>query len=211
MAVFNSLNHVLNLPDAYKKTNESNNYKILNIEQDINQQIRQDLNDISDILDYDHAIGNTLDNYGYRVGQLRGQADDEKYLLLIRAKILRNLSNGTISSILTSLKETFRCEYSDIELKEHKRESCYVSIISLPLSVINEMGFTANQVIAMIRGLLPVGIYLETLLFEGTFSFASGSEWIYDENTGFSDIDSPELGGYLGVIEGEKYNDDLPI
>ena len=87
-------NLVKNLPDAYKKTTDSNNFKILEVERLALSDVRASLQEVANILDINNAKGKTLDLYGERVGQARGLADDDKYLLMIKAKLMRNLSNG---------------------------------------------------------------------------------------------------------------------
>ena len=90
---FNKLNHAKNLPDAYRKDKDSNNYKILEVERDAVSQLNAMLNQIYEITDLENATGKTLDLYGEKIGQDRGKATDEQYRVLIRAKAVRNLVN----------------------------------------------------------------------------------------------------------------------
>lgn len=206
-ANYNS-NLVKNLPDAYKKTSDSNNYKILEIERLACKELRDRLQDISDILDINNATGKTLDMYGERVGQSRGIAADEKYILMIKSKIMRNISNGSYPSILNAICETLDCEPSQVLITEDE-EACTITVVTLPLSVIVSAGLTTSQTAAIIKALLPVGITLKTFLFEGTFEF-SASENEADNNKGFSDADGT-VGGYFGATQGDETEDILPI
>lgn len=206
-AKFNK-NLVKNLPDAFKKSTDSNNFKILEIERVACNNLRERLQDISDILDINNAKGKTLDLYGERVGQARGQATDEKYLLMIKAKILRNISNGSYPSVVAAICETFNCEPSQVLITEDE-QACSVTLAALPLEIINAAGLTTSQTVAIIKSMLPVGVTLTAFLFEGTFEFAA-SDNEYDEEKGFAN-DAGTIGGYLGATAGDETDIPLPI
>lgn len=239
-AEFNPNNLVKNLPDAYAKTTDSNNFKILEIERVACNDLRKTLwgyykcnvcgdtipfgeqmcpickkegvrvNGIDDILDLNNAKGNTLDLYGERVGQARGLANDDKYLLMIKSKILRNLSNGSYPSIANAICSTFNCEPSQVLIIDDT-EPCTVKIVTLPLSIINGAGLTTSQTVAIIKSILPVGVSLTSFLFEGTFEFSS-AENEYDKEKGFANSESDQsIGGYLGVTSADTTDELLPI
>jgi hypothetical protein len=207
--MFNSENHARNLPDVYKKSTDSNNYKILEIERQTGIGAKETLEEILNSLDLDNAKGKTLDLYGEMLGQQRGIATDEQYLLLIRTKIMRNLSNGSYPSILQSLCATFSCDPSQIYIEELE-SPCTVKLNSLPLTVINNAGITSAQASAIVKKLLPVGITLESFLFEGTFQFAD-TETEQSTDAGFCDVEGGTTGGYLGVSGGDEVEQLLPI
>ena len=208
MAEFNE-NLVKNLPDAYRKTPNSNNYKILEIERRTVNEIREDLRQVANILDINNATGKTLDLYGERVGQARGIATDDKYILMIKAKIMRNLSNGSHASIINAICATMACEPSQVIVTDGE-EPYSVVITALPLEAINKAGLTTPQTLAIIKSLLPVGVKLTSFLFDGTFEFAA-SENEYDTEAGFCDIEGGTIGGYLGLTEADISDDILPI
>lgn len=208
-AEFNE-NLVKNLPDAFKKTTDSNNYKILEIERRTLADIRADLQDIDSILDINNAKGKTLDLYGERVGQARGIADDEKYLLMIKAKIMRNLSNGSYPSIVNALCETFSCEPSQVYITDGE-EPFTVNVVTLPLEVINKAGLTTSQTLALIKTMLPIGTVLTSFLFDGTFEFGANED-DYDTEKGFAiSEDDQSIGGYLGATSADISDNPLPI
>ena len=201
-------NLVKNLPDAYKKTTDSNNFKILEIERVACEDLRTTLAEINNILDVNNAKGKTLDLYGERVGQPRGLANDDKYILLIKAKILRNLSNGSHESLINALCATLDCEPSQVVLADGD-EPRTVNITTLPLEVINKAGLTTTQITAIIKSMLPVGVRLTSYLYEGTFEFGT-SENEYDEEKGFAD-DTGTIGGYFGATASDETEEILPI
>lgn len=200
--------HVNNLPDAYRKDADSNNYKILQIEKVAVSDLKAVLENIKEILDINNAYGKTLDMYGERVGQGRGVASDEQYLLLIKSKIIQNLSNGTRQNVVKGLCYTLNCKPSQIVITDG--EDCSVNVLSIPLETITKAEMTTSQVLALIKRMLPAGVKLESFLFEGTFEF-SDAEDDYDEEKGFCDIEGGTLGGYLGVTSGDTTDTVLPI
>jgi hypothetical protein len=206
--VFNKENHAKNLPDTYRKDNGSNNYKILEIERVTCEKLRTELQDIYNILDLDNATGSTLDMYGERVGQLRGNATDAQYIIMIKAKIMRNMANGSYKSICDAVCATFGCEKSDI-LFEETSAPCTIKATVFPVVQINEAGFTATQALAILRSLLPVCITLEPIMI-GSFCFAEGEGEI-DTNAGFTDIEGGTTGGTFSVAFGADDETTLPI
>lgn len=213
---FNAAEHVKNLPDVYKKTADSNNKKILEIESIECNKLRETLQEIDNILDLNNATGKTLDLYGERVGQARGLADDGKYLLMIKAKIMRNLSNGSHESIVNAICATLNCEPSQVVLIED--DTGTVKLMSLPLETIAKSGLTTSQFISILKSMLPIGVPLSYFNLEGTFALAETEEDMeVDGNTeGLTDTEEnmkieTSIGGYLGTGTGDENDDTLPI
>lgn len=209
MIDFKKDNYAKNLPDAFRKDTDSNNYKILENERIAVEEHLSDLYSIYEIINLDNASGKTLDRYGERVGQPRGLATDEQYILMIKAKILRALGNGTYSSVLNSLCMTFGCEPESVYIEETE-EPCLVKMVTLPLDILNSSGMTVTQVTQLIKTLLPVCVRLDGLSLEGTFEFAD-SENVYDEAKGFCDVEGGSIGGYLGYMSSDENEPILPI
>lgn len=213
MKQFDFNNYVKNLPDCLNKLKESNNYKILETVRQSLDGIFVDINDVLDSLDLEKATGKTLDLFGDSVGQSRGLATDTQYRLLIKSKIMMNFTTGDHTSIVRALCITFNCEPTEVYIKEGS-QPCTVEIAMLPLSVLNRAGLTVKQVIGMVDRLLPVGVTLETFLFEGTFLFTD-NDWVATETQGFAGYaehyGKEVEGGYLGVVSGEEDEIILPI
>lgn len=188
---------VKNLTDAYLKTQDSNNFKLLEINRIETDKIRDRIKDIDEILDLNKAKGKTLDYYGVRVGQDRGNVTDEKYLLMIKACILRNLANGSYNGIVHALSATFDCDPSLFQITD-KEAGATVALSSLPFSVINRAGLTADQTVEIIKSMLPAGVGLENIILDGTFEFGETENDI-DANKGFSNIEQT-TGGYFGYL-----------
>lgn len=194
---FNRDNHVKNLPDAYKKTPDSNNAKLLEIEKGINDLLRSEIEAIYDSLDIDLAAGTTLDLYGEMLGQDRGAATDEQYRALLKSRIIRNLSGADHNSIVNAICITFGCEPSDVLLTEQDGK-CAVSLDGIPFEAINRINIDANTAVQIVKMLIPAGVSFTSLNFSGTFEFG-GTNMEHDESKGFADVEQT-MGGTLGFV-----------
>lgn len=201
---FNHDDLAANLPDAYAKRSHTNNAKILSVEKQTMDELRKAVNAIYDSLDIDKAYGKTLDLYGDMVGQARGQATDAQYRVLLKGRIVSNLANGDYNSIIRALAVTLDCSPSEIELIELD-EPCKVQLGAIPFSILNRVAIDINTAVKIIKGLMPVGVWLDSGTFTGTFEFSSGTELVYDEEKGFADINQT-IGGTLGLV----FNGDTP-
>jgi hypothetical protein len=209
MKKFDFNNPVNNLPDVYKKSTESNNYKILETERSSTEKLYADIQDLFNSLDIDKATGETLDMYGEMLDQPRGLATDSQYRVLIKTKIMRNMSSGDYASVVEALRMSFDCDPSEIHLKDVEDTPCMVELTVLPYEKINSAGLTAKQVEALVQQLLPVGVRLKQYAFEGTFEFAD-TLGEYDEEAGFADNEGT-IGGYLGTMASSSNEPILPV
>ena len=190
-----------NLPDAYRKDPASVNSRILRIEKYAMDDLRAMLRSIDDSLDLNLATGATLDLYGEMIGQKRGKATDVQYRALIKMQIVRSHVNGDYNSVVELLAMILGCSPSEIVLTEDDNS---VRVDSLPFEKLNEMALDASTVTQIIKEIIPIGIYLESVSFAGTFEFSDGTELVYDAAAGFAD-DAQTIGGYFGAMfEGEE-------
>ena len=209
MAEFNFDNLAKNLPDAYKKDSQSNNFKILEIERLAGKDLRETLEYIENILDINNARGAILDMYGKRFGQARGKATDAQYITMIKSKIIRGLCNGSYKNIVDAICYTFNCTIDDVRLVETDAPATVI-VDKTPLGSIIKAGFSTSQAEAIIRNIIPAGISLESILYEGTFEFGE-DENEYDEAAGFGETINSQIGGYLGMTGSQESIDTLPI
>ena len=217
MAIFHYDNLAKNLPDCYKKDESSNNFKILKVEKDANDATRSALNSIDNILNIENATGATLDMYGERFGQPRGNASDAQYRIMIKAKIVRSFCGGNYKDIIDAICYTFNCGIDDVLIADTGEPRC-VTVYKTPLPAIISAGFSINDAEKIISTLLPVGTILESVMFDGTFEFGREEYETGIENdpetgdtiyTGFVNADGE--GGYLGYASSSETEGDLPI
>lgn len=201
--------HINNLPDCYNKEETSNNHKILDLSDYNVTKLRKTLTEIENSLNLNNAKGKTLDLYGDLVGQKRGLATDEQYIILIKTRIMRNLVNGSNNSITAALSAILNCKQSEVHIADAK-EPCKVSVTA-PLTSIIGSDFTISQFVQLVQTLTPVGVTLSAdTVFGGTFEFATG-ENEYDEKAGFCDVEGGTIGGYFGALSTDQDEIVLPI
>ena len=185
------------LPDCYRKDEDSNNHKLLELERLATEELRLDIKTVLDSLDLNQANGNTLDLYGDMLGQRRGLLNDEQYRYMILARIGRNVVQGDYNSVMSTLILMFGSQAGDITLDDLEvvegERPCVVRLTKFP--------------VAMIESLLPVCVTLSADNFEGTFEFADTAD-VYDEQAGFGNI-GQTIGGYLGLYLGD--DDKIPV
>lgn len=201
---------IKNLPDSYRKDKDSNNYKLLSIFDYYIEKMRSSAEEMREKIKLDNATGKTLDLYGEMVGQVRGQATDDQYRMLIKTKIVRNLCSGSHKSTVDSLAAILNCKPSDISVKDTPNKMCSVTIGNIPLGTVLTAGLSTSQFEMLFKSLLPVGITFERFTYDGTFSFAA-TEGEQSETEGFTDIEGGTIGGYLGTFSINADDIVLPI
>lgn len=199
------------LPDCYRKDQESNNVKMLELGRLAAEQLRADIQAVLESLDLGHATGKTLDLYGDMLGQRRGLLNDEQYRYMLLSKIGRNTVQGDYNSIMATLVLMFGSQMGDITLDdlevEEEERPCVVKLTKFPVQILISAGFSSRQAVAMIESLLPICVTLAADNFEGTFEFAE-SAGVYDELAGFGNVEQT-IGGYLGLYLGD--DDKIPV
>lgn len=194
------------LPDAFLKLTDSNLGKFLQIVADEIGLINEIVDEVEEVKKLENADGKTLDLHGGNVGQLRGQAHDELYRLLIRSKIQSNLSGGDVNAIIDYIVTLLRIDRDDIELVEPDWEaSDYESAsfeIRVPLNVLTEMMVTIDQFTTVISRLSAAGVR-PWLIGEGAFQLYGEPE--FDENGNYiPQIDEDDSDGSAGLSDEEQ-------
>ena len=197
------MNNVKRLPDCYTKSERSNNYKLLNINEQAIEDAKTDLWAIFDARDIQNATGRTLDHIGELVAQKRGTMTDDQYRYVILTKAGINTGQGNYESVMNIITRTFNCTPQDVIVVDGENP-CEVVVQSFPLDVLVKAGFTSVQAVEFIKKLLPVGVSVSATNFSGTFEFADTAD-VYDEAAGFGDIEQT-IGGSLGLFIGDDEN-----
>lgn len=192
------MNNAYKLPDSYAKHKSSNNYKLLNINEQAITALKSDISDVLNVLDIQQATGKTLDLYGDMLGVKRGEMNDIQYRYMILTQAGINVTQSDYNSIIEIMLKVFNCTPADIILGESETEPCRVVLVKFPMAILTAAGFSDTQAIAMIERLLPIGVTIDGSNFEGTFEFAE-TYGEYDESKGFGDIEQT-IGGYLGLL-----------
>ena len=120
------------LPDSYQKHINSNNYKLLQLEQHFISSLNDDIVAVQETLDLYSATGKTLDLYGAIYGMSRGEATDEQYRYLISQKVAQNMVKGDYNSIVNALAVVFNVPVTSFQFRETENP-CEVEVLNLPL------------------------------------------------------------------------------
>lgn len=204
------------LTDAFTKSEKSNIGKLFII---VDQQISvltNALEKTEEWRDIDNAQGKTLNKLGENVGQNRGQTTDEIYRVLIRGKVARNSSDGTINKIIHAIAKSLNCNYKDIQIinandssSSDEHEPAAIIIKKIPLAALNAVGLSTSQFLQLVNALKPAGVRVAYITLEGSFSFAKGT---IEETSleGFSELEQLS-GGTLGGLFTPKNDFKLPI
>lgn len=193
-------NPIDNLPDAYDKSVDSNNSKILKLNKSTTDIMDRVIDSIFGVLNLNNASGRALDDiWSGRLNLERGSLTDEQYKIRLRTKMMRNIANGSFPDLIEALAYALQCEKSDIHIVESDIPN-KVIVKEIPLALLLQADFTTDQVLTLINSLLAVNVTVSEYGFTGTFEFGE-IENEYDEKKGFADM-SQTIGGYLGVYGG---------
>ncbi|HAO6121908.1 DUF2612 domain-containing protein [Listeria seeligeri] len=209
-------NFIKKLTDAFTKSEKSNIGKLFIIVDKQITDLTNTLEKAEEWRDIDYAEGKTLNSLGENVGQNRGQASDEVYRVLIRGKVARNASDGTINKMIHAIAKSLNCAYSDIQIvnandsvSTDEHEPAAIIIKKIPLSALNSVGLSTSQFLQLVTTLKPAGVRVAYVSLEGSFSFAKATE-VETSQTGFSDINQV-IGGTLGGLFTPENDYKLPI
>ncbi len=198
------------LTDNYAKDPESNIGKLLGIVAGELEELRDTIERIDLWRDIDEAEGSTLDRIGKNVQQLRGQATDPVYRILLKTKIARNMSDGAINTIIRVLSIALQAEPEEIVIEELWETEPATIHISVPTEVLNASGFSLSQFGRLVNRIVAAGVKAYVLL-EGTFAFSSiVDESENDPDAGYADL-AQTTGGYFGAIYDPGDETDLPL
>lgn len=159
------MNNISKLPDAYAKTTGSNNYKLLELANQLYSGLQKDLQDIQDVRSVQQATGKTLDRYGAMIGQPRNWSTDEQYRVKILNKISSMISSSDYYSVKSNICQMLDIDSSSIQLVEGELS---VAVYGLTLELIESTGLSSKQIYDMIQKVLPAGIELVRLQYKGT-------------------------------------------
>ncbi|AMX00406.1 DUF2612 domain-containing protein [Rummeliibacillus stabekisii] len=200
--------------DYFKKNEGSNLYKLVSLFSGELERIKETNNLIVEWRDIDKAQGKALDLIGENINQSRGLATDEVYRVLLKSKIARNLSDGTINTIINVIAIALSTDKRSIKIVEGwtdelNPEPASIKLMEMPLEAINRAGIDPANFVRIIQKTVAGGVKVQSIELNGTFEFGDTSLAI-DNSKGFADIDGT-TGGYLGAAFNPSTDQDLPI
>ncbi|AFC32127.1 hypothetical protein PM3016_5427 [Paenibacillus mucilaginosus 3016] len=202
------------LTDVFKKNPESNISKFLRLAAEPMDEIEAVLWQIHAWRDLDQAEGTTLDLIGSNVGQPRGVVSDPIYRALIRSKIARNLSTGTLDSIIEVLALALDSDPSTIKLEELSEDEvdpkpAAIRVAGLPYNRLDTMGISTTQFLQLVKSVVSPGVQVESIEFSGTLRLSDVGA-AKRPGLGLGD-DAKTTGGTLGNVYAGDDTPELPI
>ncbi len=210
--MFNLKNMLSKLPHYFKR--DGNIAKLFSVFSDQFKELKQTIDTVEEWRDIDKAQGTTLDAIGENVIQPRGQATDSVYRILLKSKIARNLSDGTINTIIRVLATALSVSPTEIKLEEkwndvNDSEPAALKVIELPIARLNEAGLDPYNFARIVKRTVAGGVSVSAIELTGTFEFGT-TAMEADNDKGFADIDGT-IGGYFGMIYTPSNDIELPI
>lgn len=198
MSVYQDM--IRKLMDVFAKKEDSNIGKLFLILSEQIDPLNETFTKIENWRDIDQAEGTTLDEIGQNVGQHRGKTTDDIMRTLIRARIARNHSDGTINKMIEALALSLNTSHSTIKMKAlyAEGEPAAIMIEGIPVDALNKAGMSAAQFGYIAQQIAAAGVRVASIDLSGTFAFSSQSNVMeIDLDTGFAPLDQ-STGGTLG-------------
>lgn len=149
---------VQKLPDCYRKDKDSNNYKLLQLQNDGVEALRRTVLLVEQAQDLRTAFGATLDLHGEEVEQPRGLAEDARYRVLIWNKMARDRCLGTQRDIASALINIMECDPRDFTLKDRTDRNRKVRMRVRDEQVIENSVASKTEIKSVLNQLLPAGV-----------------------------------------------------
>jgi len=152
------------LPDSLVKHPESNIGKLFTIFEKQFTDLQIVLGRSEKWRSVDRAKGSTLDHLGDNVNVSRGGADDDLYRLLIRGKIIRSRSDGTVNQIIKALSVTLGCEQKDMHIEnavldqEGNRYPATIQITAIPEDKLSEVQISTAVFMRLVNEVVAGGV-----------------------------------------------------
>lgn len=204
------------LTDNYNKDPASNIAKLLAIVEAEHDELLETLQVVEAWQDLDRALGRALDRIGFDVQQFRGMATDEVYRVLIKSRIARNASDGSINTIIQVLSLAFDIEPSEFGISEtyddpYDPEPAAIKVIKAPLGGLLRTGLTGQQLGAMIAKTAAGGVGVKSVELYGTFQLSSTANVLEtDPEKGFANLEMT-TGGTLGLAYNPGADVEFPL
>ncbi len=202
------------LTDAYNKDPNGNVAKLLQVTAQELEEIEESLGTVKAWRNVDEAEGQALDAIGYNVQQWRGQATDPVYRILIKSKVARNLSDGTLDALVKILAVTLDVDPEEVRITPTWAEEMASVHIDITAEPLNEAGFSLEQFGRLCNRIVSAGVRAYVML-EGTFEFSSQEDTLEsDPEAGFNELvegDPGDVGGFFGSSYDPASDPELPI
>lgn len=175
------------LPDAYAKGVDSNNYKLLRLLSVLYERHKADLDSINRAHDISYASGETLDNIGAMAGVDRNGDTDAQYRLSILAHVAALSTTGDCDATIARIEQMLGLESGTISITEVNSTAlgfCTSVIVNgLTMDILQSSKFTPEEMNSIVQSVIPAGVKLVPLQFAGTLAITSSYAPLADYRT----------------------------
>ncbi|MCP1176192.1 DUF2612 domain-containing protein [Bacillus sp. 1663tsa1] len=162
------------LTDNYSRGENTNISKIMKLSAYHIQENEDLLHQISEWRDIDQAEGVTLDYIGRNIGQDRMGFNDNIFRVLLKSRIIRNNSDGSIPTIIRFLSFILEIEKQIIRVQEKWRTLDDEPVglhIEIDIDHVLKTGISPENFGNIVNELVPAGIHAD-IYFVGSFMFS---------------------------------------
>ncbi|MEK4640338.1 DUF2612 domain-containing protein [Bacillus sp. FSL W8-0519] len=209
------------ITDNYRRDDNSNVSKMMRLAAHHIQENEDLLNKIHDWRDIDQVEGVTLDYIGRNIGQDRMGFDDDTFRGLIKARIIRNNSDGTIPTILRFLSFILGVEKNHIRIREKWKAGEPVGLyIEIDMEFVLNLGIAVEDFGYIVNELVVCGVHAD-IYFVGSFMFSDyedeiqidsvsglgqfvSNEFFYPEDFYFSSTNDSQMDKETGFANYEE-------
>lgn len=176
------------ITDNYNRSENSSISKMMKLAAHHIEESEQLLNQIHDWRDIDKAKGVTLDYIGRNIGQDRMGFDDNAFRMLLKSRIIRNNSDGSLPTVLHFVSLILGVEKKCIKLQEKWTKGEPVGLhIEIDVDYVVNLGFPLENFGYIVNELLVNGVPGD-IHFVGSFKFSDSNEVQIDEEHGFAGL-----------------------
>lgn len=188
--------------DHFRKDEESNTYKLMQLFSDELQLLEETNNRIIEWRNIDKAEGKQLDLIGQNVVQSRGTATDEVYRIVLKTKVAQNLADGTLNGLIRAIAYVLQVDKKEIQVREMwsiLNMPAALAIEAIPIDKITAANLTNDEFEKILQSLVAGGIKL-MLMASGSKEFLNLSGQTYS-----FEIPYRITGRFrAGVVDGSK-------
>ncbi|OXC07228.1 hypothetical protein AYP76_07515 [Ligilactobacillus agilis] len=112
----------------------------------------------------DNASGKLLDEIGQKIGEVRGQADDEFYRIMLKSKVASRKGDATVNGILTIIRNSLGVDVRNIKVIPLENEPQAVIIKDIPLEFASD-SWKQQYLLKRIEGTVAAGIRVQEIRF----------------------------------------------
>lgn len=189
------------LSTAFRKDQDSNNYKLLKVIDSEFNNIEQTIKDIKNARFVDFAQGKSLDYIAslFNIRRKQNETDDH-----FRARIKLAFSKITDMATINDIKEiiaaTLQTETNRVKIKDKYDIEPALFYLYVYLQDLKNAGLTIDEFQELIKAIKPAGVRVQVYQL-GTFTYRSASD-TSDPTKGYNDLNNsnPDAGTYAGLL-----------